>query len=68
MHLIVFSDILGLGEKPSSFGQTLALAITFFLVLGGLVNVLIGYIVGQVMVERRQNVARRRAYDAAHKR
>lgn len=59
--------ILGLGESISSFGQTLALLLTFVVVMGGVVNVLIGYIVGQVLVERKQNIARRRAYDAAHK-
>ena len=66
MHLATAS-ILGLGESVSSFGQTLALVLTFFVVMGGVANVLIGYIVGQVMVERKQNIARRRAYDAAHK-
>ena len=65
MHLVIESAILGLGKSVSSFGQTLALVLTFFVVLGGLVNVLIGYIVGQVMVERKQNAARRQAYDAA---
>ena len=67
MHLVIGSGILGLGKSVSSCGQTLALVLTFFVVLGGLVNVLIGYIVGQVMVERKQNAARRQAYDAAHK-
>jgi membrane protein YqaA with SNARE-associated domain len=66
MHLVIASGILGLGKSVSSFGQTLALILTFFVVLGGLANVLIGYIVGQVMVERKQNAARRQAYDAEH--
>jgi uncharacterized YccA/Bax inhibitor family protein len=66
MHLAIGS-ILGLGESVSSAGQTLALVLTFVVIMGGVVNVLIGYIVGQVMVERKQNIARRRAYDAAHK-
>jgi membrane protein YqaA with SNARE-associated domain len=66
MHLVIASGILDLGKSVSSFGQTLALALTFFVVLGGLVNILIGYIVGQVMVERKQNAARRQAYDATH--
>ena len=64
---LVAGSILGLGKSVSSFGQTLALVLTFFVVLGGLVNVLIAYIVGQVMVERKENAARRRAYDLAHK-
>jgi membrane protein YqaA with SNARE-associated domain len=66
MHLAIGS-ILGLGESVSSAGQTLALLLTFVVIMGGVVNVLIGYVVGQVMVERKQNIARRRAYDAAHK-
>jgi membrane protein YqaA with SNARE-associated domain len=65
MHLVIVSAILGLGKSVSSFGQTLALVLTFFVVLGGVVNVLIGFIVGQVMVERKENRARRSAYDAA---
>lgn len=65
MHLVIVSAILGLGKSVSSFGQTLALVLTFVVVLGGVVNVLIGFIVGQVMVERKENTARRSAYDAA---
>ena len=49
MHLVIGSGILDLGESPSSFGQTLALLITF-LGIGILVNGLIVYIVAQVMV------------------
>ena len=67
VHLVVVSSILGLGESPSSFGQTLALILTFVVALGGLANFLIGYVIAQVMVERKQNIARRREYDAAHK-
>ena len=67
MHLVIASGILGLGESPSSFGQTLALVLTFFIVMGGLVNFLVGYIVSQAMVERKQNQERAREYDARHK-
>ncbi|HUY58705.1 MAG TPA: hypothetical protein VMV16_03265 [Solirubrobacteraceae bacterium] len=66
MHLLVASGILGLGESPSSFGQTLALILTWFVVMGGVVNFIVGYIVSQVMVERKQNQRRRREYDARH--
>ncbi len=59
MHLVIASGILGLGESPSSLGQTLALLITF-LGIGVLVNGLIVYIVAQVIVERRQNQERQR--------
>ena len=59
MQLVIGSGILGLGESPSSFGQTLALLITF-LGIGVLVNALIVYIVAQVLVERRQNQERMR--------
>ena len=64
MHLEIASGILGLGSAPSSFGQTLALIITFVVVLGGVANLLIFYIVGQVLVERKQNQERRRTYDS----
>ena len=66
MHLVTAS-ILGLGESPSSFGQTLALVLTFFIVMGGVVNFLVGFIISQVMVERKQNQERAREYDARHK-
>jgi hypothetical protein len=41
----------------SSFGQTLALLITF-LGIGVVANLLIVYAIGQVMAERRQNQER----------
>ncbi|HET9094825.1 MAG TPA: hypothetical protein VFN36_07015 [Solirubrobacteraceae bacterium] len=66
MHLVIASGILGLGESPSSFGQSLALILTFFVVMGGVVNFLVGYIVSAVMVERKQNQERAREYDARH--
>ena len=65
MHLVIASGILGLGSAPSSFGTTLALIITFVLILGGVANALIAYIVGQVLVERKQNEERRRRYDSS---
>ena len=65
--LFLPADILGLGHAPSPFGVTLALLIIFVLALGGLVNLLIVYIVGQVMVERRQNQERMREYDASRR-
>lgn len=67
MHLVIASGILGLGESPSSFGQTLALILTWFVVMGGVVNFLVGFIVSQVMLERKQNQERAREYDARHK-
>jgi membrane protein YqaA with SNARE-associated domain len=66
MHLLVASGILDLGESPSSFGTTLALILTWFVVMGGVVNFIVGYIISQVMVERKQNQQRRREYDARH--
>ncbi len=50
-------DILGLGHSVSSFGQTLALLITF-LGIGLIANLLIVYAVGQALAERRQNQER----------
>ncbi len=55
------ASILGLGNAPSSFGQTLALLITF-LGIGIVANVLIVYVVGQVLAERKQNQEREQAY------
>lgn len=64
---LVNAAILGLGQKASTFGTTLALVLTWFVVMGGVVNFLVGYIVSQVMVERKQNQERAREYDARHK-
>ena len=55
--MLLAGDILGLGHSLSSFGQTLALLITF-LGIGVVANLLIVYIVLQVMAERRQNQER----------
>jgi hypothetical protein len=62
--MFIAADLLGLGHSISSFGQTLALAITF-LGIGVIANVLIAYAVAQVMAERRENQARAEAYDRA---
>jgi len=43
-----------LGQTPSSLGQTIALLLTF-LGIGVIVNVLIIYVVAQVLAERKQN-------------
>ncbi len=51
------ADILGLGHSITSFGETLALLITF-LGIGIVANVLIAYAVAQVLAERRQNQER----------
>jgi phage shock protein PspC (stress-responsive transcriptional regulator) len=64
MNLVIASGILDLGGAPSSFGTSLALILTFFVILGGVVNLLIVYIIAQVLVERRQNRERRRSYDS----
>ena len=67
MHLVIASGILDLGQSPSSFGTTLALILTWFVIMAAVVNFLIFYIVGQVMVERKQNKERMREYDARQK-
>lgn len=67
VHLAFASGILGLGQSPSSFGFTLALILIFVVIMGGLANALIGYVVAQVMAERRQNIERRVEYDARHR-
>jgi formate-dependent nitrite reductase membrane component NrfD len=43
-----------LGQTPSAWGQTIALLLTF-LGIGVIANVLIVYVVGQVLAERREN-------------
>ena len=50
-----------LGSSPDSFGQTLALLITF-LGIGVIANVLIVYVVAQVLAERKQNQERMEAF------
>jgi F0F1-type ATP synthase assembly protein I len=55
--VLLVGSILGLGDSPSSFGQTLALLITF-LGIGVIANVLIVYAVAQVLAERKQNQER----------
>jgi hypothetical protein len=54
--------ILSLGETPSAFGQTLALLITF-LGVGVIANVLIVYVVAQVLAERRENQERMQGFE-----
>jgi hypothetical protein len=55
--MLFVADILGLGHSISSFGQTLALLITF-LGIGVIANLLIVYTVAQVLAERKQNQER----------
>jgi membrane protein YqaA with SNARE-associated domain len=64
---LAIGSILGLGESVSSSGQTLALLLTWVVVMGGVANFLIGYIVTLVLAERKANQERMRAYDAQHK-
>jgi len=47
-----------LGQSPSSLGTTIALLLTF-LGIGVIANVLIVYVVAQVLAERKQNQERR---------
>ncbi|MHB8658693.1 MAG: hypothetical protein ACYC91_12185 [Solirubrobacteraceae bacterium] len=49
--------------SADSLGQTLALLVTF-LGIGVIVNVLVVYIVGQVMVERKQNQERQQGFES----
>ena len=67
MTTLISASILGLGDHPSAFGQTLALALTF-LGIGVIANVLIIYAVVQVMAEHRQNRERMDAYDRSQPR
>jgi hypothetical protein len=60
--MLIAADFLGLGHSTSSFGETLALGLTF-IGIGIISNVLIAYAVVQVFVERRQNRERMDAYE-----
>ncbi|MGA2015232.1 MAG: hypothetical protein ABSH51_32540 [Solirubrobacteraceae bacterium] len=60
--MLMLADVLGLGHSTSSFGETLALAITF-LGIGVVANILIVYAVIQAMAERRQNQERQARYN-----
>jgi hypothetical protein len=62
LAMLLLGDLLGLGHSVSSFGETLALAITF-LGIGVVANLLIGYAVFTAMAERKQNQERMDAYD-----
>jgi energy-converting hydrogenase Eha subunit E len=59
--MFLAASILGLGESPSSFGQTLALLITF-LGVGLIANLLIVYAVAQVLAERKENQERQQSH------
>ena len=65
--MFLAADILGLGHSISSFGETLALAITF-LGIGVVANVLIGYAVFTALAERKQNQERIAAFDRGERR
>ena len=65
--MFLAADILGLGHSTSSFGETLALAITF-LGIGLIANLLIGYAIFTVLAERKQNQERMAAYDRGENR
>jgi flagellar motor component MotA len=60
--MFLAADLLGLGHSTSSFGETLALAITF-LGIGVIANLLIGYAIFAALGERKQNQERIAAYD-----
>jgi hypothetical protein len=57
--MVSSADILGLGDKPSSSGQTIALALTF-LGVGVIAGLLVAYAVAQVLAERKENQERMR--------
>jgi hypothetical protein len=60
--MLAGAAILSLGETPSAFGQTLALLITF-LGIGVIANLLIVYVVAQVLAERKQNHERKQGFE-----
>ena len=60
--MLTAASILSLGQSPSAFGQTVALLITF-LGVGVIANVLIVYVIAQVIAERRDNQERQRGFE-----
>jgi len=58
LQVAMFQTATILGQTPSAWGQTIALLLTF-LGIGIIANVLIVYIVAQVLAERRENQERR---------
>lgn len=60
--MLTAASILSLGQSPSAFGQTVALLITF-LGVGVIANVLIVYVIAQVLAERRENQERQRGFE-----
>ncbi len=66
MHFAL-GDFLGLGHSLSAFGYTLALILTWFVIIGAVAGFLINYALLTVLAERRENQARIRAYDEKHK-
>ncbi len=67
MHAVLFADFLGLGHSLSPFGYTLALILSWFVLLPLLATFMIGYSVVLVLAERRENQARMAAYDERHR-
>jgi hypothetical protein len=63
MHAVLFADFLGLGHSLSAFGYTLALLLSWFVLIPLLAMFLIGYAVILILAERRENQARIAAYD-----
>jgi hypothetical protein len=67
MHAVLFADFLGLGHSLSPFGYTLALILTWFVLMPLLAFFMVGYAVIAVLAERRENQARIAAYDERHR-
>jgi hypothetical protein len=67
MHAVMFADFLGLGHSLSPFGYTLALILTWFVLLPVLAMFLISYAVILILAERRENQTRMAAYDERHR-
>ncbi len=63
MHAVLFADLLGLGHSLSAFGYTLALLLSWFVLIPVLATFLIGYAVIMILAERRDNQERMAAYD-----
>jgi hypothetical protein len=56
---LAFGDLFGLGHSLSALGYTLALIITWLVIMGLVAGFLINYSLLQVLAERRENRRRR---------
>ncbi len=63
---LVFAQILGLGKAPSAFGVTLAMIISWVIIVGGLVGLLTWMILRISKAEHQEDLQRAAEFDAKY--